>query len=238
MVGCIKGKRRKEIKRVVVENKYEGETCVVIATGPSLNKEQVDYVKGKARVITINNAYQIAPFTDIQIACNDDWWEHYWKEDKVLRELKADKWTRYKHIAWSCGINYIESDDISDGLSTNPSIINKNHGSGPMAINFALHYGFKKVLLIGHDMKFAKDYDGRNKKIGSTPRHFFGEYPKHMQHFPQSSESINKNGEIIGLMKRYKSMIPVLNQSNVEVINCTPGSSLKCFKMSTLQNEL
>jgi hypothetical protein len=87
-------------------------------------------------------------------------------------------------------------------------------------------------------MKFAKDYDGRNKKIGSTPRHFFGEYPKHMQHFPQSSESINKNGEIIGLMKRYESMIPVLKQSNIEVINCTPNSSLKCFKISTLEKEL
>lgn len=237
MVGRLKRKRRKEIKRVVVKNKYEGETCVVIATGPSLNKEQVDYVKGKARVITINNAYQIAPFTDIQVACNDDWWEHYWKEDKVLRELKADKWTRYKHLAWEYSINYIDSIE-KQGLSYDPSLVHINNGSGPMAINFATLYGFKKLLLLGHDMKFAKDYDGKNKKAGSTPRHYFGEYPKSMQHFPQSLKSINKNGEIIGLIKNYEAMIPDLNKQGVEVINCTPNSSLKCFKVSTIEKEL
>ena len=87
-------------------------------------------------------------------------------------------------------------------------------------------------------MKFAKDYDGKNKKPGSTPRHYFGEYPKKLDHFPRSSESVNKNGEIIGLIKNYKAMIPDLNEQGVEVINCTPNSALKCFKMSTLEKEL
>lgn len=225
-----------------IPRKYEGKTCVVIATGPSLNQSQIDYVKtasafNACKVITINNSYQLAPFTNIQIACNDNWWEHYWKEDKLLRALTADKWTRYKHLASEYNINYIDSIE-KQGLSFNPSLVHINNGSGPMAINFATLYGFKKLLLLGHDMKFAKDYDGRSKKVGSTPRHYFGEYPKSMQHFPQSSESINKNGEIIGLIKNYKAMIPDLNKQGVEVINCTPNSALKCFKTSTIEKEL
>lgn len=226
----------------MIGKKYEGETCVVIATGPSLNDSQIECVKesaevGNCRVMTINNSYQLAPFTDIQIACNDNWWDYYWKNDALLRDIKADKWTRYKHQAEQFGINYIDSIE-KQGLSEDPSFIHINNGSGPMAINFATLYGFKKVLLLGHDMKFAKDYNGKKKMAGSTPRHYFGEYPKIMQHFPQSSESIDKNGNIIGLIKNYEAMIPDLNKLDVEVINCTPSSALKCFKMSTLDKVL
>tara|TARA_R100000734_G_C3316182_1_gene108574 strand:+ start:1612 stop:2310 length:699 start_codon:yes stop_codon:yes gene_type:complete len=225
-----------------ISRKYEGETCVVIATGPSLNDSQIECVKesaaaGNCRVMTINNSYQIAPFTDIQIACNDNWWDHYWKEDSLLRELKADKWTRYEHQSKEFGISYIASIE-KQGLSLDPSLVHINNGSGPMAINFATLYGFKKLLLLGHDMKFAKDYDGRNKIPGSTPRHYFGEYPKSMQHFPRSAQSVDKNGDIIGLIKNYVAMIPDLDSQGVEVINCTPDTSLKCFKQATIQEAL
>lgn len=228
---------------MVVERKYEGETCVIIATGPSLDMEQIDYVHcahtlKRCRVMTMNNSYKVAPFTDIHIACNDDWWEHYWKEDELLRRINADKWTQYEILAERFGINYIETHQTNRGLSTNPAVINKNDGSGPMAINLALHYGFKKLILLGHDMKFAKDYDGRKRKIGSTPRHFFGEYPKHMQHFPSVKVGLSKPGVIDGLIENYEQMIPDLINNNVEVVNCTPKSALLCFKMNRLEFEV
>lgn len=225
-----------------IPKKYEGETCVVIATGPSLNDSQIECVKaasakGSCRVITINNSYQLAPFTDIQIACNDNWWDYYWKNDSLLRDINADKWTRYKHQAERFDISYIDSVE-KQGLSDDPSLVHINNGSGPMAINFATLYGFKRLLLLGHDMKFAKDYNGRKKMPGSTPRHYFGEYPKSMQHFPRSAESVDKNGEIIGLIKNYVAMIPDLERRDVDVINCTPDSSLKCFKQVPIQEAL
>ena len=44
-----------------IQKKYSG-TVVVLATGPSLTQQQVDYVEeakrlGKCRIITINNAF-------------------------------------------------------------------------------------------------------------------------------------------------------------------------------------
>jgi len=228
--------------KTAVTKKFDGQTVVVIATGPSITEEQIEIVKlashfSLIKVMTINNAYQVAPFTDIQIACNDNWWEHYLANDPLLRKLKADCWTRYKHIAEEHEINYIDS-IVKEGLSRDPSMIHINKGSGPMAINFATLYGFKKILLIGHDMKFAKDYSGREKKIGSTPRHYFGEYPKSMQHFPQSQNSVDKNGVIIGLIDAYEKMVNDLINMNVDVVNCTPNTALNCFRKSTLESEL
>ncbi len=226
-----------------IPKKFEGETAVVVATGPSINKEQISAIGSawqdnhRVRIITVNNAYQIAPFTDIQIACNDNWWQYYLAHDPLLKQLEADCWTRYKYIAESSGIDYIDS-IVKNGLSRDPSVIHINKGSGPMAINFATLYGFKKIILIGHDMKFAKDYNGRQKKVGSTPRHYFGEYPKSMQHFPQSQNSVDKNGVIIGLIDAYQNMVNDLINMNVDVVNCTPDSALNCFRKSSLESEL
>ena len=235
-----------------IPRSYEGQTAVIIATGPSINEEQISLVRSakNVKVITVNNAYQIFPFTDIQVACNHNWWQHYLEDDPVLKSLKADCWTRL--FEWEKrkperGIpQFLKDQDvvklidvtIQDGLSTDPSLVHFNHGSGPMALNIATLYGFKKIILVGHDMKFARDYDGANGKVGSTPRHYFGEYPKLMQHFPKSKNSVDENGVMVGLIKVYESTIRDLINMNVDVVNCTPNSALNCFRKSSLEIEL
>lgn len=221
----------------IIPKKYNGESVVIIATGPSITQEQIDLVaQSDCRIITVNNSYQLIE-PDIQIACNDNWWDYYYRNDERLRKLKADKWTRYKKQAINYNINYIDS-IVKDGLSTDPSVVHINHGSGPMAINFATLYGFKKIILIGHDMKFAKDYNGAKRQPGSSPRHYFGEYPKQMQHFPRSKQSVDSNGVIVGLITAYSKMIPDLDKLNIDIVNCTPGTELKCFRMNDLSKEL
>lgn len=228
-----------------IPNSYQGETVVIVATGPSLNKEQIDFINAArhynhCRIMTVNNSYQLFNYVDIHVACNDNWWEHYWWEDKKLQEIRdygGDLWTRYEYLAEEYKINFIDS-IVKDGLSRDAEVVHINHGSGPMAINIAYLYGFRKMILVGHDMKFAKDYNGKKKKVGSTPRHYFGEYPSHIQHFPRSSESVDIDGNIIGLIAAYKKMIPDLEKSGIDIVNCTPNSSLTCFRNSILSKEL
>lgn len=148
--------------------------------------------------------------------------------------MSADKWTRYEHQE-KYGLNFIESHD-REGLSKDPSYIHINKGSGPMAINFATLYGFTKIILLGHDMKFAKDYDGKTRTVGSTPRHFFGEYPSEMQHFPMSAQSVADDGTLRGLVEVYSKMLPDLE--GIDVVNCTPGTSLYTFRLGELEDEL
>lgn len=225
-----------------IEPIFKGHTGVLIATGPSLNKEQVEVVRkahaaGDCKVITVNNAYQLAPWTDAHISCNDDWWKHYWNDDHLLRQIAAEKYTWYPELAKAYGIRYIKA-IVKDGLSLDPTVIHINHGSGPMGLNLALHYGFDRLLLIGHDMKFAKDYNGLQRKVGSEPRHFFGEYPKELQHWPSVKIGRSAPGVIDGLIEAYNKMPPDLQKAGMEVINCTPDSALPTFRLSTLEKEL
>ena len=225
-----------------IEPKFKGETAVLVATGPSLTREQADFVRtaqreNKCRIFTMNNSYQLVPETDVHISCNEDWWKYYWKRDSILRDMPADKYTWFKYLADKYQIKYIKAIEKA-GLSTDPKIIHINNGSGPMAINLVMHYGIKKLLLIGHDMKFAPDYNGRTKKVGSKPRHYFGEYPSTLKHWPSVKIGLSKPGVIDGLIEVYNKMPDDLKKCGMQVINCTPDSMLPTFPMSTLENEL
>lgn len=225
-----------------IEPIYEGDTAVLVATGPSVKKQVTDFTRlwslgKKFRIITVNNAFELIGNNsiDAHISCNLDWWRHYWPINEKLRDMSCPMYTWYKDVADDYKINYVKA-IVKDGLSLDPKILHINHGSGPMAINLALHLGIKKLLLIGHDMKFAKDYNGRRQQVGSQPRHYFGEYPGKLQHWP--SVKVGKNGELNGLIEAYNKMPPDLEKAGMEVVNCTPGSALPSFRMSTLEEEL
>ena len=49
---------------------WAGDTCCILATGPSLTPAQAEYAKGKARVIAVNDAWRLAPWADILYACD------------------------------------------------------------------------------------------------------------------------------------------------------------------------
>lgn len=229
-------------KSTPIEPIFQGETAVLIGTGPSLNQSQLEIVKyarmaGKCRVFTINNAYELADFSDVHYSGDGSWWQLYYPRREDLRRLSAHKYTWYPEVARRFGIRYISGRLKSTGLSFDPSVIHIN-GSGPSSINLAMHYGIKKLLLIGHDMRYASDYDGRNKIIGSSPRHYFSEYPEPLRQWPKVGVGESGPGHLDCLIKVYENMVADLKKAGIEVINCTPGSALRLFPMGDLQGHL
>ena len=223
-----------------VVRKFAGDTAVLIATGPSLSQQQLNLIHdrhtaGDVRTFGINNVYQIYPTLDVHLSCDGPWWRWYWN-DPVLREMSKTTmmWTWYPEFAEEFGINYIKA-VVKDGLSGDPSVVHINHGSGPMMMNLAIHYGVKKLVLVGHDMKFAKDYAPAKKEPGSTPRHYFGEYPKPLQHWPSVKV---RQGVLDGLIEAYTKIeaSPVL--SSVDIVNCTTDTALTMFRQSDLEKEI
>ena len=157
--------------------RFKGLTGVIVATGPSLDEKQIDIVdearhNDDIRVFTINNSFEKVKKTDVHLSCDGPWWRYYWPRWKELRELEALKYTWYPELSDAFGLEYIEG-IVKHGLSTDASVVHINHGSGPMMVNLAFHFGITRLLLIGHDMKFAPDYNPRKQDPGSIPRHYF-----------------------------------------------------------------
>jgi hypothetical protein len=193
-------------------------TICCVATGPSLTVAQIDAARSRGFLLfACNNAFQLVPDAALLYGCNYSWWSHYWTQ---VKDLPAEKWTTNRQAADEFGINWI-AERNAKGLSTDPDVIHHGFGSGFSLVSMAYRAGAKSILLLGYDLKFASDYDGRSRQIGSTPRHFFGEYPPQMAHWPSVQV---RHGVHIGLVELYRS---IHEQGLVELICVTPHSALE-----------
>ena len=158
--------------------------------------------------------------------CNVGFWATYWSD--ALKDHPSQKWTTNKEAADKFGLNLIAERDRW-GLSNDPARIHHGHGSGYSLVNLAYLMGASRIVLLGYDLRYANDYSGDDKRAGSTPRHYFGEYPSALLHWPKVSV---QNGVHVGLLKYYES---VAKQNAVEIINCTgPNSALTCFERMSI----
>jgi hypothetical protein len=193
-------------------------TIVCIGTGPSLTEQQVDVARDKGfDLFVCNNAFQLVPDAKLLYAVNFNWWKHYWPE---VKDLPCEKWTTSRQVYYEFGVNWI-AETFMMGLSSNPRVISHGHGSGFSLVSMAHKKGADRIILLGYDLKYAPDYDGKAREIGSFPRHFFGEYPHSMQHWPSVQV---KNGVHVELVELYQA---VKEQGFVELVNCTPNSALE-----------
>ena len=202
-------------------------TIACIATGPSLTQDQVDTARDKGfELYVCNNAIFMAPDADLLYAVNFAWWQWYWHD---VSSLPCEKWTTSKQVADHYLINWI-AERNGYGLSTDPKIIHHGHGSGFSLVSMAHNKGADRIVLLGYDLKYAPDYDAAGRNPGSTPRHFFGEYPQSMQHWPSKQV---RDGVHIELQQLYRN---VAEQGLVEIINCTPDSAIDCFPMMAIED--
>lgn len=190
---------------------------IIIGTGPSLEIQLPDirrlHQQG-ARIYAVNNSYQDLPLgpRDAWIACDPLWHQEY---SPVRLEARQFHWDR--GICERYGYTWIEGRWF-DGLSIDPAWIAYNHSSSAQALNLSVLDGNTVNLLAGFDMRYPP---GR--------RHYFdglsdqpGEYPPALQKFSSFD----------GLIECYEA---IARQSGLPaIINCTPGSALRCFPMGQL----
>jgi len=208
---------------------------VVLGTGPSLTKDQLDYVyqsqqAGKCKVYGVNHAWRDFPTLDVFMACNYEYYNYYWEHG--LKNIPAAKWTWHLETSKRYGINYIEG-KWEEGFSKDPNYLHFGHSSGFQIAGLAYRDKIKKMILLGYDMCFAPDYNGRNRQIGNKPRHYFGEYPEQLQHWP--SVKIQR-GVFTELIQHFERVSEI--NTDVEIINCSPDSAMTCFPMMKLEDAI
>jgi hypothetical protein len=192
---------------------WPGSTVVCIGTGPSLTRADVEACRGKARVIAVNDAYTIAPFADVLYACDAKWWAWH----KGAPEFAGLKYTLKRPLTpapklWPGVVALKDCGRL--GLSVDPEGLKTGHNSGYQALNLAVLFGAARIVLLGYDMHAT----GKD--------HYFGKHPDHTR--PPFRQCIDA----------FTSLLAPLKELEVAVINCTPGSALKCFPMGTLAEAL
>ena len=115
-------------------------TFIVCASGQSLTQDDVNYCKGKGKVIVINNTYQLAPWAYALWACDGVWWKAYPEAMK------------FKGRKLSVQNDQVEKITTIDKAGLGLKKVHTGGNGGYQAINWAFLQGAKKIILLGFDM--------------------------------------------------------------------------------------
>lgn len=191
-------------------------TLVIVASGPSLVKSDIDYCRPLADVWVVNDNYRLAVWSSLLYACDKKWWDCNIKD--VLRCFNGELWTRDRDAANQYGLNYIASINAT-GLSTTPGLIHSGYNSGYQAINMAFLRGYRRIVLLGYDMKKGRD----------NRQHWFGEHSQPQMCVPLPFDTF------IGAFEELATDAKILG---LHIINCTRDTALECFEWMPLKEAL
>lgn len=202
-------------------------TVIVAATGPFLTPEVAELCgRSRLRTIVVNDAWRLMPWADILYACDGPWWDKH----KGCPDFGGEKWSSHEEGGtndkrlWGerYGLTLVPGRACEpkpfvctcDGntFSCYPSHIHYGGNSGFQAINLALLFGARRILLVGFNM----DNSG----------HFFGAHPKPLRNTDHSRH--------VGLFRYAAQNLP----PNVAILNATPHSALVGFPRVDLEQAL
>lgn len=210
----------------MVSPMWRGETVAVLATGPSLTPADVEFVRGRARVIAVNDSYRLAPWADILYAADDKWWQWQYRDHaaaiasftglRFCMEPGNLKKSRPAAVKPEWRVTVLKNAGVT-GLELDPSAGLKNgRNSGYAAINLAVQLGATRIRLLGYDMSLGRG--GKAHWFGSHPAGGSPQLTKFRLYFPTIAEPLKASG--------------------VEVLNCSRRSALTCFPKVALERAL
>jgi hypothetical protein len=198
---------------------WSGCEVAILASGETLSVEQCEAVRkwrdaapAQRKAIAINTTFRRALWADVLYACDLAWWQGrdkttdptYYEEARA--KFAGHLWTQDEQAATLLKLNHIRS-QRQPGLSRLPGVINQGDNSGYQAVGLAHQAGAATAYLLGFDMRGG---------------HWHGRHPG----------MLDKNNRFDLFIKSFERMAADLVMTpGFTVINCTPGSSMRCFPM-------
>ncbi|RLC31989.1 hypothetical protein DRH13_02280 [Candidatus Woesebacteria bacterium] len=175
----------------------------VIASGPSLTEEDCRLIANTGvPILAVNDSWQRTPRCNFLFAGDIKWWDAHAEEVPA----KIQKFTSAKKAAMKHGINFFPA--------------NGAFNSGMRALMWALHTGFKNIVLLGFDCSIKKDI------------HWHGPHSKALG--LSNPDKIMMRRWLIHFLDVYARA----GRLEANIINCSRHTELKCFKCLTLEEVL
>ena len=210
---------------------WEGQTCVILAGGPSLKKQDLSALTSThpwPKVIAINDSWKLRPYANVLYFVDAAWWQR----QMDMNEFSVDGQVRFHDAIYKCnwikgGAGFQDHPQIKQiaftgqvGLEENPQALRHGSNSGYSAVNLAYLFGAKRIVLLGYDMKVQGERSHWHDRVDNMPASYF--------------QNVLQN-EFLPLVSY---LVEPLRKAGVEVINATPDSALTLWPSMTLEQAL
>lgn len=175
--------------------------------------EDAQHCRSKARAITVNSTWRLAPWASVHYSSDADWWAM--ELPNMRAACEGQFWTG--HAAGVAeDVHVMPYDKAARGLSNVDGRIAWGGNSGYCAIGLAVQFGASRILLVGYDMQD----DGRE--------HWHGRH----------AESVRKAFNFPMWRQRFTEMAIDADRRGIEIINCSRETALTCFPRANLEQSL
>lgn len=127
---------------------WSGDIAAVVASGQSATQTDLTLLRGRCRILAINRAFELAPFGSALYAADGAFWTHY----PAARQFAGIKITADRNAASHWGLHQITVDGAHRIQVDAPGRIGHGGNGGFQAINLAVQFGARRILLIGIDL--------------------------------------------------------------------------------------
>ena len=225
-------------------------TLIIMGNGPSLKDVDFDMLEG-FDTFGLNSAYRAYPRLN--------WWPTYHgcfdyrvtdnHRDKFIELINSGKIKRHFYIRNLSNKENFQYVNLLPFGSTNRmnnkvedfNNFHDNGNSGANASSVGVCLGYKKIILVGVDCNYVEFVDG-SKKDGpgglvmektpdKNPNYWFDDYQ-------QKGDEYNVPAGLSFHMPTWNLFAYRAAHANIEVINCSPITTLRGFKRMSLQEAL
>lgn len=195
---------------------WVGDTCIIVAGGPTAKEQPYHLIRPEHRVIVINNAHQLVPGADILFACDLAWWRRY----GATLTFKGLRLSTDKHACkLPYGVQQVNLDRPSDKMNlVKFNTVGWGGNSGFQALNLAVQMGAKKIVLVGYDMTTVHGL------------HWHGSHPRGMNNPTENN--------VRRWCRAVDGAADDLEPLGIKVVNCSPVSALQRYEKMGLKEAL
>lgn len=191
---------------------WTGQTVVVLAGGPSLTQSlplvEAAVARGAAKAIAVNNAFAIAPWAEWLHAADASWWSYHAQAALKFEGIK----TAAQEVSFR-NVHFLRP--LCEKVFTTDTSCIAGRNSAHQAAVIAMHAGSARVVLCGVDC---------HSRTGS---HWHGDHPSALRNTTETAFAT--------FIRGWAALAKV---APVEIINCSPGSSVTCFKQELIDKVL
>lgn len=200
---------------------WPNSTIFILGGGPSIKNLDLTKIQGKWPIIGCNMAFLDYPWIDVMYFgdCKVHMWISGQDNGKYTEQFDA-----FQGLKVSCCPDTREDPRIHalfrhlKGIIRERRSIGWNLNTGGSAINLAYHFGARRIVLLGFDMKQINNRQNFHDYNLEKDKHPDENYKKFIRYF----ERIAKDAKELEL----------------EVINATPGSALPYFPIISYEEVL
>lgn len=187
-----------------------GQTAVILGGGPSLTPECFQSASRFQNRIAVNQAYELDPGAQVLLWIDGSWFDRNRKG--ILEHAAPYKITTRRAKRIEAGVKVMGVTQELPEIRTEPTTLFGNN-SGHCALNLAYHFGASRIILLGFDMHLK---NGANW---------------HTKHVAHASPTRFASGFLPAMIRA----VEILQRVGIEVINCSPGSALKCCPIMSIE---